>query len=335
MRRLLRKIIYGEGGQALPAVLALLTLGGLTIVPVLNYVTDGLRTVQAYKGNNSEFYSADSGIEHAYWRLLNDSSFVESMTEANPTEEYSININGREVSINVTRIAGMAGDTLSMNVDYIIPEGHQLELRIVVSDDDHMHFAYDTDAYQAWIQMPVSSGNPTYYMHNNPTPPTADTDAQADLTMDEDNPTAETFYNYDQNWDSDPGRRIEESDGGPDGLELKEYQNWLTEPYSEDTHFQGSVVINLYIAPDGFNFDNDGEFTVYLRDYDPVGDSYTEITSKTYEVEEGEWVQIWQPTAQEGKYKIAASAGDTQLESQVALGFGYLRVIYFINRSAG
>jgi len=89
----------------------------------------------------------------------------------------------------------------------------------------------------------------------------------------------DTLYNYDQNYDPDPGRKIEESNGGPDGLEIKEYQNWLTEPYAEDTHFQGTAILNLYIAPDGFNFDNDGSFRVYLRDYDPATDTYTEINN--------------------------------------------------------
>lgn len=334
MKKLLRKILNGQGGQALLIVLALLTLGGLTMVPLLNYMADGLRACQVQKVKTRELFSADSGIENACWRLLYEAGFVVSMTEQNPTEEYSMNINGEDVSITVTRIAGMAGDTCTMEVDYVIPAGHQLELRVVVFEDDHMHLAYDTEAYQAWLQMPVAAGNPTYYLHNNPTPPVEDTDAQANLSMDEDDPTAQSFYNYDQNYDSAPGRRIEESDGGPDGLELKEYQNWLTDPYSEDTHFQGTVVLNLYIAPDGFNFDNDGSFRVYLRDYDPVSETYTEITSADYEVEGGEWVQMWQPTAPEGKYKIVATVGDTQLRQLVAMGFGYLRVEYFINENA-
>jgi len=298
-------------------------------------MSDGVRAVQNHKVKIHEFSCADSGIDHACWRLLYESGFVESLTEAHPTEEYSVNLNGKDVSIVVTRIAGLAGKTFTIDVDYVIPDGHQLELRIVAFEDDHMHFAYDTDAYQAWLIMPVAEGNPTYYLHNNPTPPVGDTDAQANLPMDEDNPTAEPFYNYDQNYDSNPGRRVEESDGGPDGLELKEYQNWLTDPYSEDIHFQGTAVLNLYIAPDGFNFDNAGAFRAYLRDYDPVGGTYTEIANGDYVIGEGEWSQMWQPTALEGKYKIVATSGGTQVRSLIALGFGYLRTIYFINASVG
>ena len=335
MIRLLKQVINREKGQALPIVIALLALGGLTMAPLLSYASSGVNASRLHDEKTTEFYSADAGIEHGTWRLMYESGFTESMTEQNPTEEYSVNLNGKDISIVVTRIAGMAGDTLTMDVDYVIPAGHQLELRIVVFDDDHMHLAYDTDVYQAWLQMPVAEGNPTYYLHNNPTPPVGDTDAQANLHMDESNPTAETFYNYDQNYDSNPGRRVEESDGGPDGLELKEYQNWLTDPYSEDIHFQGTAVLNLYIAPDGFNFDNAGAFRVYLRDYDPVSETYTEITSDDYVVEEGEWTQMWQPTAPEGKYNIVATTGDTQVKSFVALGFGYMEVMSFTHGDGG
>ena len=322
-------------GQVLPLVLILVAVGGLFIVPVLNHTSSGLLASQTHTANMIEIHCADSGLENAFWRLLNEPSFVQTMTEHQPTAEYSLNINSKDTSIAVTRIAGMGGDTLTMDVDYLIPIGHQLEMRIVVFEDDCMHFAYDTEVYNAWLRMPVASGNPTYYLHNNPTPPTGDTNAQADLLMDESDPPGTTFYNYDQNYDSNPGRKIDESDGGPDGLELKEYQNWLTDPYTEATYFYGTAVLNLFIAPDGFNFDNEGEFRVYLRDYDPVGDTYTEISSTDYLIEEEQWAQMWQPTAPEGKYKIVATCGDTQLESLVALGFGYIRVIHFIHSGSG
>jgi len=257
------------------------------------------------------------------------------MTPEDPSVEYSIDINGENVLITVTRIAGMGGDWLTMEVDYIMVAGHQLELRVVVFDDDHMHFAYDTEAYDARMVVPTTtSGTLTYYLHNNPTPPVGDTNAQANLSMNDVQPTADTLYNYDKNYDwrnPRPGRRVEESSGGPDGLELKEYQNWRSAPYSSETHLKGTVVINLFIAPDGFNFDNDGSFRVYLRDYNPATGTYTEIGSADYFVEGGHWIQLWQPTAPEGKYQIVADTGKEQVTATASLGFGYLRVLSFIH----
>lgn len=331
MKKILKELIRNEKGQALVAILGFLVIGGLTIAPLLAYMSTGLKATQVHKQKMVEFYRADSAIEHANWRLLYESGFAESMTPENPSVEYSININGTDVLITVTRLAGLGGDTLSLDVDYVVPAGHLLELRITISGSDHCHFAYDTVAYDAWLQIPTTSETLTYYLHNNPTPPTADTDAQPDLPMDEIQPTATELYNYDQNYDANIGRRIEESVGGPDGLELKEYQNWQTAPYVNDTHLQGTAIVNLLVAPDGFNYDNKAGFTVYLRDYEPVSQTYTEITSTTYQISENQWVEPWHTTAPEGKYQILATAPDTQIEAVVALGFGYLRVLSFTN----
>lgn len=332
MKRILNRLKTNEKGQALPVVLILLVLGGLTIAPLLAHMSTGLNATRIHHEKMVEQYNNDSAIEHATWRLLYDSDFVESMTPDDPSVEYSIDINGENVLITVTRIAGMGGDCLTMDIDHVMPANHRLELRVVVFDDDHMHFAYDTEAYDSRIVIPTTTESFTYYLHNNPTPPVGDTDAQAKLSMDEVQPTASTLYNYDVNYDwknPKPGRRVEESDGGPDDLELKEYQNWWTALYSSDTHLQGNVVINLFIAPDGFNFDNDGSFRIYLRDYNHASGTYTEIGSTDYTVEGGQWIELWQPTAPEGKYEIVANSGSEQVTAIVSLGFGYLRVLSF------
>lgn len=332
MKNILNKLIRKEKGQALIITLCLLAIGGLTISPLLTYMSTGLNASRIHKEKMAEFYLADSAIELASWRLLHESGFAESMTQEDPSVGYSIDIDGIDVPTTVTRLAGLGGDTLSLDVDYIIPANHLLEFRIAVTSDDHCNFAYDTIAYSAWLQIPATSGMLTYYLHNNPTPPTEDTDSQVNLPMNEFLPTATQLYNYDQNYDENIGRRIEESAGGPDGLELKEYQNWQTVPYDSDVHIQGAVTVNLLVAPDGFNYDNDGAFIVYLRDYDPVSETYTEIASIDYYIGEGQWVATWQSTAPEGKYEIITIAISTQLEVTVALGFGYIRILSFTNR---
>jgi hypothetical protein len=331
----LKKLLKSESGQILPLALICLCFGSLVIPPMLAHMGTGLKAVQTSRASMVGQYCADAGVEHAYGRLLYEDGFIASMTPADPSVEYSIDINDENVLITVTRIAGMGGDWLIMEIDYVMPADHQLELRVVVFDDDHMHFAYDTEAYNAWMQVPTATSETlAYYLHNNPTPPTGDTDAQANLSMDDIQPTADTLYNYDVNYDwrnPKPGRKVEESSGGPDGLELKEYQNWRTAPYDSDTHLQGTVVINMFIAPDGFNFDNDGSFRIYLRDYDPATGTYTEISSADYTVEGGQWTELWQPTAPEGKYQIVADTGKEQVTATASMGFGYLRVLSFIH----
>ncbi len=300
--------------------------------PLLAHMSTGLNVSRIHEKRMVEQYSCDSAIEHAMWRLIYDSQFVKSMTTEDPSADYLININGMDVPITATRLSGLGGDVLTLeDVDYVIPAGHLLEFKITVFSDDHCHFAYDTAAYDSYLSIPTTS-EATYYLHNNPIPPTSDTDRQANLPMDESQPTVDTLYNYDYNQGHDlsPGRKIEErSSEGPDGIELKEYQNWRTTPYASDTHLQGTVVINLWAAPDGFNYDDEGQFTVYLRDYDPETGTYTEIASADFLIEGEQWLEGWTPTAPEGKYKILASAGNTQIETRIALGFGYLRILSF------
>ena len=331
MKRILNRLITDEKGQALPVVLILLVLGGLAIAPLLAHMSTGLNVSRIHEKRMVEQYSCDSAIEHVMWRLIYDSQFVKSMTTEDPSADYLININSMDVPITVTRLSGLGGDMLTLeDVDYVIPAGHLLEFMITVLQDDHCHFAYDTAAHNSWLSIPTTPET-TYYLHNNPTPPTGDTDNQENLPMDEVQLTAVNLYNYDDPfWDSNPGRRIEESGGGPGGLELKAYQNWRTTiPYASDTHLQGTVIINLWAAPDGFNYENVGEFRVFLRDYDPETGTYTEIASADFLIEGGQWLEGWTPTAPEGKYKILASAGNTQIETRIALGFGYLRILSF------
>ncbi len=329
MKAMPRKTNRNECGQALVAVLGLLVIGGLTITPVLAHVKTGVQSIGMHREKADSFYVADAGIEHGAWRLLYEEGFAESFTAENPSVEYTANVSDATVSIRITKVAAVNTDTLSLDVDYVMPAGHQLELRATVQEDDHCVFAYDTTSYDSWLNMPVPSGSITYYLHDNPTPPVGDTNHQADLPMDDTAPTAEILYNYDQDRDALPGRRVEEASGDIDELEVREYLNWLTAPYPSDVHHQGTVVINLYIAPDGFNFDNEGEFTAYLRDYDPLFGTYTEIVSQTYEVGEGEWVEPWHSTAPEGKYEIIARAGDAQVNTTIGLRFGYLRILSY------
>ena len=91
MLGLLKQIIASEKGQVLPVVLVLLVLGGLTIVPSLNFAATGIRNSQIIETGVNGIYAADSGIEDAIWCLKN------SVT---PHTELQENINQMQVSIN-------------------------------------------------------------------------------------------------------------------------------------------------------------------------------------------------------------------------------------------
>lgn len=72
MIRLLKQMLSSEKGQALPAVLALLVLGGLTIAPSLNYTATSLNSSRILREGVNGAYAADAGVEDVLWSLGND-----------------------------------------------------------------------------------------------------------------------------------------------------------------------------------------------------------------------------------------------------------------------
>ena len=74
MVRLLKQMISVEKGQALPIVLALLVLGGLTIASGLGYTTTILKSSRMLGEGMKGVYAADAGVEDALWSLANGTS---------------------------------------------------------------------------------------------------------------------------------------------------------------------------------------------------------------------------------------------------------------------
>ena len=81
MLRFLRQIMRSEKGQALPAVLALLVLGGLTIAPTLSHASTSLNLGRIIQENVHGIYAADAGVEEALWCLGEGTSPPEQLTE--------------------------------------------------------------------------------------------------------------------------------------------------------------------------------------------------------------------------------------------------------------
>ncbi len=93
MVRFLKHLLNGEKGQALPIVLAVLAIGGLTIVPGLNYATTVLNTSRMLDERMNGIYAAGAGVEHCLWCINNGSPATSNLTE---------NIN--QMSVNMTTV---------------------------------------------------------------------------------------------------------------------------------------------------------------------------------------------------------------------------------------
>ena len=86
----LKKVIKAEIGQALPITLALLIIGGLTIVPSLNLTFSSAKSSRMLEANIKGTYAADAGVEYALWSLANGMS---------PPSQLAENINDMQVNI--------------------------------------------------------------------------------------------------------------------------------------------------------------------------------------------------------------------------------------------
>jgi hypothetical protein len=124
----------------------------------------------------------------------------------------------------------------------------------------------------------------TYYLHNNPTPPTRNTTFQADLTA---TPTASiqaTLFNYDRvDCDSRTGRLlVQVAAPTPGNTTVCEYVNWRLPVQTAALPLTGSVTADVWSATQTNQGPRTGSIIAYLRDYDPVGMTYQEIANATY-----------------------------------------------------
>ncbi len=119
------------------------------------------------------------------------------------------------------------------------------------------------------------------YLHNNPSPPTLDTNSQANLPMDMFPGTAATLYNYDQDRDSSPGRVILHGGSGAAETDLAKYQNWQM-TLSQNLSISGKVTAVLWSATKNIDQTARGVVTAYLRDLS--GDTAAVIASGTLDL---------------------------------------------------
>src|SRR3972149_8870243 len=93
-----------EAGQALPLVLILLLFGGLTVPPLLAYISTALKSGSAVERRVQELYAADSGIEDAVYKI--DSGTAADMTyyvdNQSPLGTPDI-INGKQVQVTIQK----------------------------------------------------------------------------------------------------------------------------------------------------------------------------------------------------------------------------------------
>jgi hypothetical protein len=184
------------------------------------------------------------------------------------------------------------------NVDYTVPAGHVIEVRMATDDssDQHMMVAYDTVDQPSRVILPSASGaefDMELYLHNNPTSPIGDTNIQHPLPTDGNPPTATALYNYDLDRDNFPGRVLQESNDLENETHKFKHQNWHTAALVSDFHIQGNPTMDVWLAMMNYDVTDTGVITVCLRDGTPSGPpgsySFSTIICNNLTIDPSQW----------------------------------------------
>ena len=169
---------------------------------------------------------------------------------------------------------------LMKNVDYTIPIGHELEVRlqIDIASEQDMIVAYDTELQSTLVNLLFVPPTPTtlFYLHNNPSPPVGDTSRQAVLPLDETPASASVLYDYGAPANN-PGLLLKGTELGLAEATADKFQVWQTSALGSDLAVKGDILIDIWAGIRNFQASTSGAMTVYLRDFD--GSSYTEIAN--------------------------------------------------------
>jgi hypothetical protein len=119
-----------------------------------------------------------------------------------------------------------------------------------------------------------------YSLHNNPTPPTANTTAQVNLTMNAAPATAATLFRYSTDCAARNGRRLTRAAPSPNQATVCNYVNWRTAALATPLLLSGTVTADIWSATDTGTANRTGGIVAYLRDYN--GATYVEIANGIY-----------------------------------------------------
>jgi hypothetical protein len=140
----------------------------------------------------------------------------------------------------------------------------------------------DAEAVDATLGAASSFGGVVYRLHDSPTPPVGDTNAQANLPMTVTMPASEPLWNYDADLDSAAGRTIALGGSGAGESNLARYQNWRAPAVSGLAQIlNGTITVRLWSGLEDFG-PGAGELRIFLRDFNPLaGGTYLEIANAT------------------------------------------------------
>ena len=116
----------------------------------------------------------------------------------------------------------------------------------------------------------------TWYLHNNPTPPTGNTTAQFNLALNGTAPTAAILYNYDTGCESRAGRSIRRNTGLVTETGACRYATWRSAVLSSTRTLDGIATLTVW-ARKTSTLGAGPTLRAFLRVFNPTTSIYTEL----------------------------------------------------------
>jgi hypothetical protein len=116
----------------------------------------------------------------------------------------------------------------------------------------------------------------TWYLHNNPTPPTGNTAAQLNLALNATTPTAATLFNYDTGCESRIGRSIRRNTGAVGETGACRYATWRSAALPAARTLNGTATLTVF-ARKASSGGTAPTLRAFLRVFDPGTSAYTDL----------------------------------------------------------
>jgi hypothetical protein len=165
----------------------------------------------------------------------------------------------------------------------------------------------------------------TWYLHNNPTPPAANTTAQFNLGLNATAPTAATLYNADTNCDSRAGRSINRNTGLVTEATTCRFATWRSAALATARTLNGSATLAVWARKTTANGTNP-TLRAFLRVFNPATSAYTELGTANATVATNPtvaWARLdltWSlvsvavPAGRQIEVKLVATGGNRNVE---------------------
>jgi hypothetical protein len=172
----------------------------------------------------------------------------------------------------------------------------------------------------------------TWYLHNNPTPPTANTTAQFNLALNGTAPTAATLYNYDTGCETRTGRSLTRGTGLVTEVGSCKYATWRSAALAASRTLNGTGTLTIWARKSSTGGTNP-TLRAFLRAFDPATSTYTDLATANVTVSAGSTSAFASLTPAWGLTSVVVPAGRLIEVKLVATG-GTLNVDFAYDTTA-